>query len=439
MNHFNHEITKVSWAEVRDSVLALNPSLATIIDELSPSKELYFYRARYPFGSEIVKKGIVRFPVGDKYLSLADKDIPKEIQQDLSYNSGSNPATFVLNKRSELFIELPDRIIPIGIPGPGSFFGLSHILDGENSCYPEIGLWGLTAGGRSISLLPKVSEAIAHNRLCTKFGIHTDKPKDLTDQWHVFRELYNHADFGEEWSFDVLYWPKQWFEFNDDPAWLPFNYFLKNLFLANTSYSRNEYIWNLLYSRIHQARNIKPAAYIADIVKHLFAICTGAFPGFTVAEDDDLAPISKLKAVYEEFYGLKNYKAIFMQPEYFNYRRADKPIYFSLQHNTAVNLGMKSTNKATVLTNLYETQSLLEKYMEELLKGGLQLSISTLNEIIRGIQFNFFHSQPGHYRHIHATTELEKFDDRLKSPEGQLIYPATATFLNGCIQISKKA
>ena len=63
----------------------------------------------------------------------------------------------------------------------------------------------------------------------------------------------------------------------------------------------------VVFSLIQTHKNIKPPAYITNIVKHLLAISVGALPGFRPAVNDAMAPVKKIQEIYIDHYNLKKH------------------------------------------------------------------------------------------------------------------------------------
>lgn len=53
---------QTDWTNVRDQVASLNPTLVSYIDAWAPGPEFAIYKIRYPFGSQILKKGYLQIP-----------------------------------------------------------------------------------------------------------------------------------------------------------------------------------------------------------------------------------------------------------------------------------------------------------------------------------------------------------------------------------------
>lgn len=425
-----------SWEKVRNDIKRLDPKLAGIIDEINPDDSHFFYPVDYTYGSEIVKDGFLQLPTQKGLIKFPD--LPTAVQKEFGYNGGSNPITFVLKNTCELFIILPNRIVPFSIASPGDLFGLTKIIDRQTSFYPdpEMRIWGLTAGARDIFLLPKITEHASHEKLRKKFHLNIDKPQDLLSQWQIFREIIKQDVKKSVWDTSLLLFNQAWFTHFDDPAWMPFNYYLQQKVINNTSFWRNEYLFRLMFSRIHHKFNINPTHHIADTVKYLIQVTLGVLPGFVPATDNSCAPIDIIQQVYMDVYNIP-YAPTIMHPAYFSLKKESLPVYASLQHNGAIELSLKTSSKKTILTDLYEIYSLVQKYQTTMKQQENNLSISALTSLGSDIIFKFFHGHVEEYVNIISTEKLPTIDPRFTQQFPTMPFAYKSHFLNGCIQISK--
>ncbi len=161
---------KVYWQDVRTQVKAKNPELAAVIDEVNPGESHPLYQVSYPFGAEVLKEGILFIPNKDGDLvPLTDPQISDELRRDLDYNLNSNPICFVLKNATELFIKIDDLLVTaFGLVSEGRLFGLSRVISSKKSEQPVF-TWDMTAGARSLFMLPKISEKGRHSKRFTFF------------------------------------------------------------------------------------------------------------------------------------------------------------------------------------------------------------------------------------------------------------------------------
>jgi hypothetical protein len=436
-------VEEYTWEKVRKSVLRVNPELAKIIDDLSIDASYTFFQASYPYGSQIVEKGEFCLPTKDNsFLPLRNSKVSSYLKEKLGYNAFSNPVSLVLKNSLDLFIELDDRIVNHSLIPAGSIFGLWRVLDQKNEndlFFTPISIWDMTAGARSVFMLPKIADANGFRQLQKKYNLQIDKPQELRDHWNIFRAITNHPSFENSWTTDLLFFSKKWFEKLEDPAWQTFKLYLINTAWTGTKFWRNQYIWDLTFSRIQAERGLKPCPYIADMVAHILAITIGAVPGFRPALNDTLAPIKKLQQVFEEEYKLK-YAPIIIEPATFSvFDQKNRPVYYSLNYQTAIKMSKKSSNRSSTVTDIYQIRSLLMKYMQDILNKNLNITDTLLYEMIKIVEYDFFHHDSSEYKEIFSSTAIFDEDSSFKEACAHCKVqemPKNPPFFNGCVKIS---
>ncbi|MFN7096234.1 MAG: hypothetical protein ACK4PR_01545 [Gammaproteobacteria bacterium] len=431
-------IEKVFWSDVRSNVIELNPVLSEIIDRLNPPYPLF--KASFPFGTEFIKKGKLYLPnQRDDFVSLTDIE-SNELKEELGYNIGTNPVSMVLQKSAELFISLDESTLPFffGFLRPGRLFSTSRVLSPTFSHQPAF-LWNITAGARSLFMLPKISDTAGYKRLRKTFHLQVDKPKGLVDHWELFKEIANHDNFNNPWALEVLFFSKRWFDHLNDKAWIEFHRYLLQVSWETTEFWRNRFIWDLVFSYIQRIRGIKPNPYIADTVKHILSISAGAVPGMGPATDDSSAPIAGLQRVFKDIYNLETYLPIILQSKFFSLYEECSPVYYSLQYPTTLEFSSKLSDNTSALSDLYDVKSLLEKYLNSLSSKGLNIEHTPLADIPQLVKFDYFHSDnDGKYRGIRSTQDIPLEDLLFANIKGMKnsAFPLQSTFVRGCIRMS---
>lgn len=451
---FKASIEELQWSDVRESVAKLNKSLATIIDEINPDKRFPLYRARYPYGSEILINGVLQLPNHDgKIVPYNSSDVKKSMQENLGYNQGSNPVSMILNNSAQLFTKIENRIIPVfDIVYPGNIFGLwfilnSNYLDANDisqispspiNWYLNSSIWNMTAGARCIFMLPKISKVISHHKLLQKLNIQSSVPNDLLDHWHVFKEIEIKADTKNNWILDILFFSKKWVQALNHPKWIKLqNYLFKNAWYGS-SFWRQKFIWDMIFAAMQEKKNIKPDPYITNTVEHLFAMGIGAAPGFAPATDDLVAPIKKIQTVYRDIYQLE-YAPIIMQPLSFSIdRKNSRPVYYSLEFPTMINMPSKARVLASKITDLVQIQHVLNKFSEEVLFGALHFEQAGLANLVRDVKYSFYHTDTSRYMNILSSNKIPLEDSNfiINQNDDYKLFPENSPFLRGCIKIS---
>lgn len=441
--HQKPRMEELTWEQVRSDVLKVNPEFVKIVDKLNPSKEYTLFKARYPYGSEILRQGDLYIPNAEgELVSLKHSSISDHIRNLLNYNLDSNPVSMCLNKSVELFITLENHTIPLySIARPGNLFGLWRVLSDNVTLQPKF-IWSMTAGARSIFMLPKISEAERHKKLKKFFHLQEEVPRTLMDHWEIFRGIADHPDFSEPWSVETLFFSKKWLDHLRDDAWQGFNYFLYETAWKSSEFWRNQFFWNLIFSIVQQEKNLHPSFYIFDTVKYLLAIGVGELPGFAPAIDDSVAPVKGIQKAYIDIYNLKNYAPIIMQPYLFSLADKDsRPVYYSLQYPNATEFGPKSRSRSSIITDLYEIKSVFNKFLKALSSGKFNIQSTKYYDLLNSVNFDYFHNNVESYHDIKESREIPSGDcSFLQQFENydNAGFPVISAFVTGCIRISHK-
>jgi len=438
LNTENSLFRKISWADIRNHVAKLNPEFAEIIDQISPASDHSLYVARYSYGSNILKKGKIHFPDKNRHMiSIHDPQVPISTQEDLGYNYGTNPVSMILENSAEIFVDTGSRIIPLyGLIHPGKIFSTWMILNCKVPSNCQILLWDMTAGARSIFMLQKANEKQSHSNLKKKFHIQTERPNQLIDQWHLFKEIANHRSFGDPWETKILFFGRKWFDHIDDPRWMKFYFYLYKNAWINSDYWRNQFTWDLVFSLIEDRKKVKPAPYILNTVRYLLTIGVGAAPGFSPCKNRMDVPIDRLRLAYNEIYKLKGYPPIFLTPNFFDMtEKQTQPVYYSLNFPTSIEYSRKSRERSSLITDLIEVRWLLNLYLNELLSDDLRLEQAPLYNVAKQVNFDFFHSEVDEYYNIRLNSAIPSEDHTFPKPNPEHPFPSNSAFMRACIRI----
>jgi len=428
----------LTWQEARAHVIPVNPELAEAIDKTDPSSDYKLYRVRYPFGTTIVENGVFYLPTEDGQIAPIDSGVFSEkTVKDLNYYKGI-ATSVVLKNSAELFVGQGDSVIPFGILQKGRIFGLWRVLDSLTHSWHIEHIWNVTAGARSLVMLPKITDSIGYMRLKKEFGIKPSIPKKLHQQWHIFKALANQGALGHDWYVEFLLFPRQWFETPDkDPKWLFFKNFILQSAWQNTEYWRNQSTFEFVFSCLQQSRNLKPNPYLADTVKHLIAISAGAAPGFVVANDESAAPISTIQRIFTDIYNLKNYAPLMMHLKHMYYKGVDLS-YYSLQNPTTLEFSPKSRSLSSNMVDLHEIKYIMDKYVDAVLDGTLPLENAAFKYFAERIKFYYYHTGQDTQDNVEQSQKILKRDNdihlQMKSFPDR-VFPENSPFFKGCISI----
>lgn len=423
------KLIKTDWATVKNRVAKVNKELFEIIERLSPSEKLPLYLVKYNYGQDLIKNGIFQIPVNS--MGGFERLDHSDVAHDLGYNDMNHPVFMVLSGCVETSISLDPRSIPFGVSRPGSIVGLWKALDNKDFSYClNLPNWCVTAGAKSVFMLPKINENRGHHRLEVEFGKPIRKPKSHAEHFLTFSDLA-----GASWECELLLFSKAWFDQIHTLLWKAFYNYLLSASWRSSAYFRNNFTWDIAFNQIDTDCGVQPSRHIFDIVKHLIITSMGVFPAFEPASNNQLAPVANIQEAYAEVYRIK-YCPVIFAPAYLNGEGNMNAVYFSLQMNTALELAAKNLNKATNIEELYQVYLLLSRYKKALCTGDyLKTPVSQLNDI----HFDFFHKSPSDYRGFKAIDQLFEEDGRFKkqhSKYSDLMLPHAASFFSGCVRIS---
>lgn len=442
----NENLIPLSWEDVRDDFHRLNKELAEVIDDLNPPKSFRLYKAKYCFGSEYLKYGKLQLPgPGKTLIPLTSPDVPKQVFDDLSYNIGSNPVCFVIDKTFEVY--MPHSYRPTPVPfmqaGPGNLFSTSGILQSVIQKHQAHYLWNISAGARSIFMLPKISKSKNYRNLQRTYGHSIQAPNSILDHWELFKNLYVHDLLGD-WQLQQIFFSKQWFEKLDTPKFAKFKLYLQQDLYGRLSYWSTQQFWNNYFSMINNMTCIKPDSYVYDTVRHLFLISMGVLSGMAPATNENSAPILAIQQLFEQEYKLEKYIPIVMELTRFNPYEACNPVYYSLNYANAHELSARSNDHTSTIQELYEIKSLLSLYSRKIKETEINITGTVLSDIPDIVAFDFFHNMPKNYKDINDSKEIFLNDQLMakklnqKKPPPELEHPFSAPFVSGCIRISNK-
>lgn len=432
-------IEKLTWKQARNDVIKANPQLAQEIDQLDPGDEYLLIKARYPFGATILDKGILYLPGKDQQLlSIDNSEVDPEIRAALAY-APTMPMGVVLNNSIELFLMEDKRIVPFSLMRTGKIFSIWSILQTAESAHLG-NIWSITAGARSLIMLPKISDTAYYKKMQREFSLFSSAPKHFTDEWAVFKELAQCSIFPEPWTVEVIFFSGKWLERKTDLKWKLFLYYLLEIPWNETAFLRNQVIVDFAFSCALVAKNLKPNPYLTDTVKHLYSMGIGAYPGFIVAHDDSTGPIKGLQTVFNQFYSLK-YSPTMFHLGYFSTESPTKPCYYSLALPTLRVFSPKSRKITSKLEDLREIKHIMNGISAYLLEDTLKLRNTPIYKWAKNINYSYFHSEMDSRESILNSSEIIKNDHILVSEIDK--YPgkqfcASSPFLRGCIQISAK-
>lgn len=419
-------IEELPWEKVKDEIWQANPSLASILEQFEP--KYTFIKARYHFGDKILNQGVIHLPTADgSMIPLNSDQVPESIRKKLSYSYV--PLALILTRSVEVYFETEDRVMPSKLFATGTTFGLWEAFDPPPSEFVRK-VWNLSAGARSVFMLPKIADGIAHARLKRDYGITAYPPKKLLFQNKVFTDLAHHTPKKDTWYCDVLFFCNKWLEEHEENLSCVklHKYWIHEAWKQSFN-CRNQMSYDVAweaFSKEVTRRNWKPRPYIINTIKHLMAIGEGIFPGFAPAGDSEVAaPIGLIQEAYMKSYMLKQYVPTIMQPHHL--KDSDKPVYYSLYLPTLLEYAPQADNARSIMADMRELKMLMK----------VLLASTNTNEV----SYDFFHCDDDQFSEIRNSREMPDEDKNLvdyPKKYGKLGFADNSPFLRGCVRISRK-
>lgn len=408
------------WAEIRGQIQLINPRLVQLIDEIDPSEPFDFIKVTYHFGQPIIKNGQFQLPVSStKTVPITEKEVPVSIKQRLDYSPV--PIILILSKKAEVFYEGNERVMPTKIQSKGSLFGLWEMFDPPPGELVQQ-LWNITAGARSLFMLPKISNQFLHKQLQHTYKIQAYAPNDMLHHHAIFTEIANAETVSAPWAMDVLIFSKSWqtSNFEKDFSRLQLHCFLLHEAWRQSANCRNNMSFDMAWESFSQAvakRNMKPKPLIVNTLKHLRAIREGFYPGYAPAIDDESGPIKLLMEAYSEIYKITHHPTI-MEPTHLS--KKNRPVYYSMQYPTLIEYAPGVQGKNIII----DEREL--KILNDMLENSLNEPVSN---------FTFFHPEADTSLNIKSAEELPQLNAQFM-PDFSQNFAASSPFLKGCVQVS---
>lgn len=435
-------LTEITWKQARKAIAKICPKLANIIDEISPDDSFTFIKAQYPFGTKIIHKGVANLPTEHGgTMSSIDTKLTKAVRSKLSYNRV--PLGVITRNGAEVFREIENRVFSVAFLESGLQLGVWEHFD-------WITPYTVTAGARSLYLLPQVKLSQAHNRLKRKYNITLPPPKQPFYHWHLFKQMVNSPDFSEAWSCEVMYLTKRWIDhLEEGGAWTKLNKYITAQGWNHSEYARRKSIFDVIwqiFSLSLNSKGIKPNIYVLDTLKHLTFIGTGLLPASQPAtESSSIGPTDGIQQAYLDTYMIQDYIPTIMQPGYLLLNKTNS-VYYSLQTPTLLESVPQSKNLTSIIDNVRELKELTEHFLTEAFEEHLAFGKTSIADNIKQLSFEFFHEQPYAYGHdIRPSNEMPDNDSTLlyqpasnRHKNEKLQFAHTSPYLHGCVRISAK-
>jgi hypothetical protein len=400
----NKDFKLLQWQDVRDEVGLVNKELRDIIDAINPDKTYKLVKIKYSFGDLIIKEGqfFSSFMTEKTNTTIANK-----LKKYFSYSP--IPLAFVLNKGCEVFVETNERASPLNVLTPGSLFGCFELMNFFIN-KPSTPIWNVSAGSRTIFMLPKLADNLKFKKLRLKYDIpSTLRLKYITDHWKIFKKIAASPELKKNWECEIIFFTEKWFQHKKDTAWLEWYRYLSKTAWQQSQYAIEKITFSLFWQAFTNAissRNLKPRSYLVDTIKHLLLICSGASPAIIPANHKQtlFAPILQLQQAIVDIYQLRDYLPTIMYAASLNDLKKQLPVYYSLSYPTLVEGSPFNTSFSTVMLDLRDIKLLMDT---------LIYRVNIKDNFIKNLKFEYFHTGDDIYKEIKSSNKAQKEDSRL--------------------------
>lgn len=419
-----------TWIEVESEIKKLHPLLANIINESEISSSTDFVRATYTYGQLIMKNGELQLPLSPTTVApISDDNILSNVKNRLD---GHMPVGIILNKAAELFHEpnigtlsVLNQVFSEKIMQKGDFIGINDFFDtilGANRCDHNK---HISAGARTLFMLPKLSDYNSHHKLRNLTKIHTDLPLNIWEHYNVFKKIATSTITEEKWTIEILFFSKTWWLKKNQKASQPIKDLLLQKAWQQSYYLRKamslEPYWGLLVN-LNKELIKKRYPILIHTAKKLLAIQAGITPGYIPIVNNTLGPIDLFQKAYIELYKIKYYPTILGPAQL---TASNPSVYYSSHLSTLEYQDPSSRHEITARLDFSELSELM-------------------NDLIypNGIKNKFSYFHPKEYTtsgEIKTISELLDLDKNfLPSEDKSLPKLGIATngpFFKGCIRI----
>lgn len=434
-------VEELSADKVNLILQQLLPDFAEIMESYDLN-DFKFYKASYPFGSNIINNNKCYLPLADgSSIEFNDSTLPDSLAQDLNYNPiNEDPLAVVLSKNSELFMPSGDRIMSHAIIHPGELFGIPRAVDPKGIPPSSSSLiWNLNAGSRYLFTLSRATSKVKHSKLQKSHEVREEAPSSSEKQWAIFVEIARYEK--SSWSSEILYFPRKLIDKLKEHEWSKMANHLQLIRRASYNVWHNTMLlWDASFNSIeHRAKISHYSSYAFSTARQLFLIAANSALGFRPATNEDSAPISLIKDVYNNIYGLTEdgHSDVIMEPADFKSDKDQLPIYYSLNYPLLAKHNPETFKGKSLITLLDNVERITRAYQRYIPTN--EPSIPSLIDIVNSTEFAFFHSMSDQqvYKNILNNAIIAEEDSRfIKNQHGE--FAEHSQFFKGCIRISHK-
>ncbi len=208
---------------------------------------------------------------------------------------------------------------------------------------------------------------------------------------------------------------------------------------SETSFMRDEVVFNFVVSRALTERNLKPNPYLTDTAKHIFTVGRGTSTGFKIANNNNSAPISFLREVFSTVYQLK-FDPSFIHAGYLSDIEKTNALYYSLETPSLMTFSPKSRNASNKMKDVREIKDIMKVISKYILENCDEIKIKPIHDLASQVSYDFFHSDEDVLHDLNCSKGLENLDKSINelTKNSKKEFCHTSPFLRGCITIKEK-
>ena len=442
-NNEKRGVVKTTWAKIRLLVHQAEPTLASLIDDISPDSSYPLYLVYLPYGTLKGDTKSSLLPTLDgKTIRLSDPSLPRDMIDDLGYGISTSPLGMVIENTLEYYIEFRDILVPDEIVGPGYVFNKSILLNtGATENFSPNGIYKASAGARTAFSLPSISNFNSILKLNSCLGTKLKAPKKYSDHGTIFKNICSSKAINSDWRTCLLYFSKKWVDsMISDSKWMRLIIYLFRTDKKESMFESQNSPRDFFYTYIQSEHNMNTNSYQARTLYHLFKLALGKAPGYAPATSEEHLPLSCIQQSLYEFYRVDQHPTI-MIPYQMGFNNCLEPVYYSLQTPTMQTYFIKKNQKISANKEIEALDLMIPSFLKEMSQDDGMVSTTTFYTAAPKITFEYYHNVPPNQGEhtIKHTKLLEKEDKRFLFNSTNFEtkdFSYESQFLRGCVKIS---
>lgn len=426
--------SKVYWDDIKNHIKTSNPEFFDLVDQLSPGNDLPLYIFNFEYGDLIGDSETFYIPHKGQLKTLNNFSSSDPITKDLFYGFHSCPLGLVIDKCFEWYLRgnSPNETHPVYIDKKGDFFNIGHVTQIKPlKRYLPNGILSVKAGAQTSLVIQNIGCKRSYNRLI-RAGIDCDIPQSYHDHSALFENINKTFQNSSKWYASIVYFSEKWiYNIVNNPDWINVSKYFYKYYLHYYAYSYYGDYYQHIFRVAFDKANLERDFFIQDTAKYIFEILIGEKYGFSFTNDDEFIPSTLIKQVLIDDYKLRTTPSILVPKKHCS----KHPVYFSLQHPIFRTYQGLSRKKATLISELEKTCSVLNKYKELFSSNYNEWTDTVLEEKSKKAIFTFYHGFEDKKNWLSDVNHLFENDFDLNEVDIEM-FCQDAAFFKGCISIT---